>query len=366
MQKGKKYLIFVLVILLQSCQEIYIHDSLDTSMNIPVIEGLIGNDPGPHTIRLYYARPFDESDYDPITGALIYVTDEAGTSYIFDEKFDGTYICPSDRLIGNPGSTYTLHAELSDGTIILSEEQLMPDTLNFEKIYQKTETKEFQVRTSDNDLITKMKVGTATYVVIDGNVPEKRYFRITSKYSVRVYSRSIAYNYKWIEIEPGDSAECMIVSDTLFDCIYIYKNNAIPVPGIIDPKADQSENERTRISSFIPFDFTVTGDYDTILERGVTTHLYSITREVYDYYNSVAEQLNAPSRLFDPIPTQLKGNLYCLTDPEREVLGLFETSSYSLRQDAWLDQGFWCIDTIIVDTFLLDTITLDTFRTIKK
>lgn len=366
MHEKFKYNIFIVVVVLYACQEIYVHDSLDTSENIPVIEGLIRNDQGPHTIRLYYARPFDEANYDPISGALVYVTDEAGTSYFFEETFTGTYVCPSERLIGSPGSRYTLHAEFSDGTIIQSEEQLMPDILNFERIYEKTETREFQIRTIDNDFITKTKVGTATYIVIDNDIPEKRYFRITSKYSVRVYSLSTNIKYKWIETEPGDSAEFMIVSDTLFDCIFIYNNNAIPVPGIIDPGAEQSENERTRISSFIPFDFAVTGDYDTTLERGVTTHLYSITREVYDYYNSVAEQLNAPSRLFDPIPTQLKGNLYCLSDPDQEILGLFEVSSYSMRQDAWLDQGYWCIDTILVDTFLIDTTFLDIFRTIKK
>ena len=351
---------------LQSCQEIYVHDSLDTDKKIPVIEGMVRNDHGPHTIRLYYARPYDEPDYEPIKGAHLFVTDEGGISYIFEETFSGTYVCPANRLIGRPGSRYTLHIEFSDGTIIQSEEQIMSDTLSFEKMYQKTETREFLIRTYDNDFIPKSKVGTSTYVVIDDNIPEKRYYRITSKYSVRVYSLSSSFKTTWIETGPGDSAEFGIASDTLYDCIYVYNNNAVPIPGIIDPGAEQSESARTRLSSFIPFDFTVTGDYDTTLERGVTTHLYSISREVYDYYNSVAEQLNAPSRLFDPIPTQLNGNLNCLNDPELEVLGLFEVSSYTVDQKAWLDQGYWCIDTILVDTFLLDTTFMGTFRTKKK
>lgn len=366
MHEKIKYLILMLAILFQSCQEVYVHDSLDTGKRIPVVEGLISNNPGPHKIRLYYARPYDQANYDPISGASVYVTDETGAFYRFDETYKGLYVCPLNRLIGNPGSSYTLHIELSDEMIFLSEEQVMPDILNIERIYQKTETMEYQMRTYNNDIVTKQKVGNSIYIVIDDDIPEKRYFRITSKYSVHVYGLSTSTNIKWIETAPGDSSEFMIVADTLFDCIFVYHNNDIPVPGIIDPGAGQSESERTRLSNFIPFDFNVSGDFDTILERSVTTHLYSITRDVFDYYNSVAEQLNAPSRLFDPVPTQLKGNMYCSTDPDQEILGLFEVSSYTMDQEAWLDPGFFCIDTILIDTFLIDTTIFDNFRTIKK
>ena len=40
-----------------------------------VVEGLITNSPGPQTIHLSSAIPFDSSGYVPESGAMVYVTD---------------------------------------------------------------------------------------------------------------------------------------------------------------------------------------------------------------------------------------------------------------------------------------------------
>jgi hypothetical protein len=66
----------------------------------------------------------------------------------------------------------------------------------------------------------------------------------------------------------------------------------------------------------------------------VITHIYSISPEAYIYFESVAQQLDAGGRIFDPIPSQLRGNISCITDSSKIALGLFDVSSESITYNA--------------------------------
>ena len=54
---------------------------------------------------------------------------------------------------------------------------------------------------------------------------------------------------------------------------------------------------------------------------------YTINEDTYNFYEEANSQLAASGKLFDPITTQLYGNMECTSDPSRIVLGLFEVSS---------------------------------------
>lgn len=56
-------------------------------------------------------------------------------------------------------------------------------------------------------------------------------------------------------------------------------------------------------------------------------HQYAISRESYEFYSELNGQLSAEGKLFDPLYTQVRGNLRCISDPGREILGNFEISS---------------------------------------
>jgi hypothetical protein len=59
------------------------------------------------------------------------------------------------------------------------------------------------------------------------------------------------------------------------------------------------------------------------------TWLQSIDEEAYTYWKNIEKQIYNEGKLFDPINTQVYGNLSCKTDPERLVLGYFSASSVS-------------------------------------
>jgi hypothetical protein len=45
------------------------------------------------------------------------------------------------------------------------------------------------------------------------------------------------------------------------------------------------------------------------------------------YYKSLDAQMQSEGKLFDPIAAQLTGNIKCITDPNKKVIGFFEASS---------------------------------------
>jgi len=55
---------------------------------------------------------------------------------------------------------------------------------------------------------------------------------------------------------------------------------------------------------------------------------YGITKESYDFHVKMNQQFSAEGNLFDPVQTQIYGNIHCVTDSEKLVLGFFDLNSY--------------------------------------
>jgi hypothetical protein len=56
---------------------------------------------------------------------------------------------------------------------------------------------------------------------------------------------------------------------------------------------------------------------------------YTLNNETYLYYKSMDELLKSEGKLFDPIASQLKGNIRNKSDKDKKVFGFFEASSVS-------------------------------------
>jgi len=56
---------------------------------------------------------------------------------------------------------------------------------------------------------------------------------------------------------------------------------------------------------------------------------YTINRDTYDFYTEANKQLTTSGKIFDPIASQLKGNLTCTNNSSAIVIGFFEVSSVS-------------------------------------
>lgn len=54
---------------------------------------------------------------------------------------------------------------------------------------------------------------------------------------------------------------------------------------------------------------------------------YALRREAYDYYFNLQKNVEESGGLFSPIPSEMKGNIQCLSDPDVPVIGYVEVAT---------------------------------------
>jgi hypothetical protein len=59
----------------------------------------------------------------------------------------------------------------------------------------------------------------------------------------------------------------------------------------------------------------------------ITQRIYSISPDVYQFYNSVGRQLSGTDQIFAPVASQVKSNIHCTSHLTEKVIGVFEASS---------------------------------------
>jgi hypothetical protein len=124
----------ILMAVLSSCSEDVISINLNKSNPHIFIEGKITEGKGPHTVRIAKTTDFFKpSEYPPVTGAVVKISDDKGNTETLSEKEPGFYVTSS--LEGVPERTYTL--TVNDNNKIYSAVSTMPipshlDSLSFE------------------------------------------------------------------------------------------------------------------------------------------------------------------------------------------------------------------------------------------
>lgn len=58
----------------------------------------------------------------------------------------------------------------------------------------------------------------------------------------------------------------------------------------------------------------------------------SISKRAYDYFANIKKNTQKMGGLFDPIPSELRGNITCITEPDRPVIGFIDVSLTTQRK----------------------------------
>jgi hypothetical protein len=330
----KIYYYLILIILITACQEVYYPDDIDATQQIPVIEGYINNEPGPYRVELFWATAFDGKSNDPIKNARVTIYDNFGNRALLKETNNGMYKSTQEEITGTPGRLYTLRVELEDGSIYESTPTLMQPAEEIDTVYAEIGEKEYVSKNYYGEL--KINNREVLYVFIDLNAGSgnKRFFRLSN----RLVTQTFHYVYVPVYLDSLDS------SNVVFEPVIVYCWTISGLDEIINIKSTFSSNTGQVIKrhnlGFLPYNFSPLWQDSVTTPKVpdgwiVTTTAYSITEEAYEYYNSVIKQISAEERIFDPIPSQIKGNIHCLSDTSQIVLGLFEVASRTVKHTAF-------------------------------
>jgi hypothetical protein len=347
--------------LLVSCTEIY-DAEVESGENIIFIEGGITNGTGTCTIKLQYAQAYGSAD-NPVTisGARVELYEDGKFALQFIETGSGVYQTGENTPERKPGRNYKLVITAPDGNIYESEPQLMPALPDrLEAVYGIDEIIKLKYYNVYGEFIVKEQEIVQLYADIPvGN--QNTYSRFECR-SILEYLTDIIVNpnsseahnvplYLWESFNSED-LNVLEISNSLSSI------KKFPVAQLINDKENfanlkyNHSGSVQRVYDSVPtgtVEDTVYSDTGFVIVDsivyGVPVDLhentyytgwilyitqYSISKAAYLYWTDIKKLEESNGELFDPINTQLRGNMLCVTDPDKIMIGLFEVASTTI------------------------------------
>jgi hypothetical protein len=317
-----------------SCSKVY-DPQIDTTQKVLVVDGMVTNKNDAYHIFLTYAMPFNSSKKGtPVSGANVYVTDNLANSCKFNERTTGDYVSDSLQFTGQAGNTYRLHIVTTDGAVYESDPQKMFPEVIPDNVYAEFDNQEIL------DPSTGLKVnthGADILVDISNHSDTLPRFRMTSNLVTQYYyyetlpidihTKYIFEFYCWQTINANTTinmtgGEYFLNSASIKKHPVCFLDDNFYVWAIIyDCLINLADTTGSALANGYQF-------YD-IHHRILYLSTYTLNTETYLYYKSLDEQMQSEGKLFDPVASQLAGNIKCITDPEKKAIGFFEASSVS-------------------------------------
>lgn len=315
----KMTLTVLIMVILIGCSEIFVPNTASDKTAL-VVEGLITNGDGPFTVKLTKAMPYasdSSTETSYVTDAKLTVTDSESNIYTLTYQGYGQYALPS-AFKANVGDSYALHIETSDGNIYESDAQTLLSPESYDTIHTSITTADYL---DDND---ELKTVNCFDVRVD-------LFNAVSSANPSPLCRFesnavIQYEYTYtLDIDPATDT----VPTWYYD-IFGWKTFQLnDEENITEERSGAGspviKNHQVSVFPIGPLSYNIASTASIIYYYRFNQ--YTINEDTYNFYKAANSQLAASGKLFDPITSQLYGNMKCTSDPSKIVLGLFEVSS---------------------------------------
>ena len=310
--KKLTYILSGLVLLFfVSCEEYYT-PKLDVVPGMLVVESHVTNDSNQNYVKLTKSLNFYSTDLtEKIEGAKVELIESEGSSLTGIESSTG-YFTFSDTPIS--GKTYYLRIT-SGNDIYESEKEVMPPLPTIDTLYT-NHTVELSYRTDSYGGPTKIETPGRNICINAPITPALQYYR---------FFWTAILPWKYVPpMPPGSIFPPAVISGAS-------TYHQIDLFNIAGPKkfsiSDEIENHQIL---FRAYDTTIYLDSASQVPGGWTIIIdqYGISKGSYDFHDKLNQQFSAEGNLFDPVLAQVYGNIHCITDPTKLVLGFFDLNSY--------------------------------------
>lgn len=297
--------------IINGCTEPYILET-NTYEEALVIEATITNELKKQEITLSKTARLEDKEIKTETGANVYITDNTGLRYDFEEV-SGKYVSKTE-FQAIPNKEYQLNITTRDGRKFQSStEKLAP-------INPIQDVKAF-VETKDNDK------GVAIHVYNNDPSGNAKYYRYQFEESYKIISPYWTINKATVVPAPTPSSNPSIKLipnpvDTRI-CYGKKKSNDI----ILTSTIGLSENKVDFLVRFISNqNYIITHRY-SILVKQYVENLAS-----YTYYKTLKKITDSGSLLSPLQPGFLYGNITSTANPDDKVIGYFDVASISSKR----------------------------------
>jgi len=329
----------MMIFIFIGCTEVY-NPEISTDTEALIVEGLITNETGPFVIKLTKAKPLSFDSINSVnhfvSGAIVKIVDGDKKTYELNESSPGKYFT-SSGFKTKIGNTYTLFINTNDGNRYQSNTEMLLSPQSYDSIRGVFTKKDYLNSKNEVKSVTGAEIFVNLFKSIPNNEPVPA-CRFVSDITVQYH---LTFNESYWE----DGVE-HIITDWFWFCFGWNTFRLSDIENITEQKNNFSNAEiKNHSIGFMPFDasdynmktFFGTNIPQTTMIYYLTVNQYTMNSDTYRFYKAANNQLSADGKIFDPISSQLLGNMRCVNNPEKIVLGLFEVSS--VKKQAVLVKG---------------------------
>ncbi|MBS1577935.1 MAG: DUF4249 domain-containing protein [Bacteroidetes bacterium] len=299
-----------LVFFLSGCKEKYIPPVIDSNLNYLVVDGSLMNGPDSTIIRLGRTKKLDEL---PVTikeqNAQMAVEDADGNVlYYFQEINNGTYAVPGMTLDAN--KKYKLRISTTNGKQYLSDEIIVKESPPIDSVSWRLKEDGVTINVNTHDPSGNTKYYQWQYA--------ETYDYFAGNYSLIKYDPS-ASSTDFNQMFPLRSGD-----ELVYHCWRTVLSSQILIGSSLNLTEDRINMAPVR---FIPkTSVEINATYSILVKQ------YALTKEAFEYLENIKKISEQTGSLFDAQPSQLPGNIRCVSNPEEPVIGYVIASSMQQKR----------------------------------
>lgn len=309
----KKWYGIMLLFLIVQCREPYNITPAGNSSGLLVVEGVL-NANGITKVSVSRTTPLSALRISPETGATLLIESEAdGETYPFAETSNGIYESSNNLLDVN--KKYRLLILTSDNKQYASEFKQMLVTPPIDSLSWRQENGGVQIYLNGHN-----DADNTPYYKWD--YEETWEFHSTYRATLgfkRVPPDADGNEWQLTYLDPVTES----VDLSLFQCYNSRSSSSIN----IGSTAALSSNVL-----LFPVRFVVGGSIELSVLYSIKVNQYALSDAGYDFFTRMKKNTEQLGSIFDSQPSELRGNIKCLTDTSEIVIGYIENSTLSSQR----------------------------------
>jgi len=302
--KRKQYKMFkwlLVLLVVSACREPFIPPDIKSNTNYLVVDGFL-NAGDSTTITLSRTRNLGDSvPASPELNAQVSVLGEFGESFLLNGDGNGHYI--ANTLLLSTTERYRLQILTSDGKKYLSDSVAVATTPPIDSISWKQDTSS-----------ASNKLGVTVYANTHDPLNNTRYYRWE-------YAETWQYHTPYYSDFYYDGTQ--VVQRTPAEIVYNCWRSAQSTSLLLASSASLNQD----VIFEKPIFFIPVGDQRLQVKYSILVKQFALTREAYEYWENLKKNTELTGSIFDPQPSQMNGNLHCVTNPDEVVLGYIGAST---------------------------------------
>jgi hypothetical protein len=303
----KKIFYYILVLAAAGCKEVYESPYKSPSTGYLVVEGVINSGQGETTLILTRTTKLDNRNLQFEQGALVKVEGEDNSSYSLPETGFGKYSAANLNLTA--GRKYRLNIKTSAGKQYLSDFAVAKNNPLIDSISWKRENDGVQMYINTHDPLDNTRYYQWEY---DETWEFRSPFTSSLKYKIEKGPRGLdVYSVVYRD------SSTFSYDPKIFTCWQFNSSKSL----LLGSSAKLSKD-----IIYLPLAFVPQGSQKMTVLYSINVRQYAWSKEGYEFLERMKKNTEATGSIFDAQPSELKGNIHCVSDPDEPVIGFVTIS----------------------------------------